>query len=80
MRLRRLQGFSGTLEQGEETGLADAQYLLNLGSRQQSLAVSIEQYCDRVICEPLVQLSHFRSSLIVRLTWKNSIMTGSLFN
>ena len=45
-------------EQSEEMGLADAQHLLNLGSHQQSLAVSIEQHFDLSVCEPLVQLSH----------------------
>jgi hypothetical protein len=45
-------------EQGEETGLANVQYLLNLASAQQSLAVPLEQDLDLVICEPSVQLGH----------------------
>jgi hypothetical protein len=47
------------LHQSEETGLADSQYLLNLGSIQQPLAVAMKQHFDLVICKALVQLSHF---------------------
>ncbi|MGQ9583829.1 MAG: hypothetical protein ACUVXG_00335 [Anaerolineae bacterium] len=55
----RTRGLPILFEQGEETGLTDVQHLLNLGSPQQSLAVSPEQHSDLVIREPLVQLSHF---------------------
>lgn len=46
-------------EQDEEAAFADAQHLLNLGSRQQSLAVSLEQHLDSISCESSVQLGHF---------------------